>query len=279
MVNAAERNLILAFDRRADCADITQSLRIIPELHASASRQFSAVELQEILAAIPVDHADIWIVDLRQESHGFINGEPIGWVGYKNAGNEGKSVAQIKIEEERLLNWVGKHDTIAVYYIDKLPHGIMLPAYPKIIEPYLVQSEEQLAHSLGVQYKRFYVMDHNRPDDIEVDAFVSFIQQSVKPRNWLHFHCRGGKGRSSTFVAMLDIIRNAQHHTFEQIVQRQVKMGNIKLDAIPSAPDKVWKSATMQERYEFLHKFYAYVVDPRGYKEVQWSKWLEKYGL
>ena len=39
------------------------------------------------------------IVDLRQESHGFLNGNAISWYGTRNAANEGKIGRQIEAEQ------------------------------------------------------------------------------------------------------------------------------------------------------------------------------------
>lgn len=144
---------------------------------------------------------------------------------------------------------------------------------PVTLLPELVETEQQLVTSLGAQYERIHVMDHNKPDDLAVDKFVYFVKNRVKAKNWLHFHCRGGRGRATTFLAMYDIINNAHKVSFNEIIQRQMQIGGTNLKPLPLAKDKLWKVKLAKERYEFLKKFYAYVLDPNGYQVKTWSVW------
>lgn len=263
----------LVFDSITAEAKIAKQYREVADLRASASGQFSADELYKLLAAIPANKSQIWIIDLRQESHGFIDGIPVSWYVDQNTVNINKSPAQIQKEETKLLFNLSKQKTITVYTLNKLGGGkaSLGPAVTMI--PELVETEQQLVTSHGANYKRIYVLDHNKPDDQEVDQFISFIRK-VKPQDWLHFHCRGGKGRSSTFIAMYDMIRNAPKFTYKQILNRQNKFGSIKLDVIPTREDKLWKADAAVERNEFLQKFYCYVKDPNGYQVRSWGSWL-----
>ena len=265
-------NSILVFDRLESEAKIAKKYRVIKDLRVSGSGQFSADELYKLLVAIPAPKNHIWIIDLRQESHGFIDGIPISWYKNQNTGNINKTASQIKKEEEKLLTDLSKQKSVAVYTLRKLDDGNVMVDKPTTMIPELVESEEQLVTSLGAHYKRLYVLDHNKPDDQEVDNFIDFIRK-VKAQDWLHFHCRGGKGRSSTFIAMYDIILNSQKSTFVQIMQRQAKLGNIKLNELPTSKNKLWKSAAAKERYEFLKRFYIYVIDPAGYATHSWAAW------
>lgn len=263
----------LVFDATNNEAPIAKKFRILPDLQASASGQFSADELPKILRAIPAERRqDIWIVDLRQESHGFIDGMPVSWVTDRNAANQNKSSTQIEREEKKLLKTAGKRRTIIVHALKKLANGKVATETPTTMLPEAIETEEELVTSLNAQYARIYVLDHNKPSDAEVDNFVLLIKHKVKDNEWLHFHCRGGSGRASTFMTMYDIIRNAKNTPFEIIIQRQVEQGNKKLDQIPDA-DNAWKSEMSHERFEFVRKFYAYVSDPQGYKVRSWSSW------
>src|SRR5258708_7019779 len=60
------------------------------ELNASASGQFSQQGLEKILELIPSNH--ILLLDLREESHGFINGIAVSWYSEKDWGNRGKNL-------------------------------------------------------------------------------------------------------------------------------------------------------------------------------------------
>jgi hypothetical protein len=280
--STSNQKTLLVIDRIEDSELVAKQFRTtvdvnnkaLKKLKASASGQFSAAELEQLLAMIPAEKKHIWIVDVRQESHGFINGIPISWTTRQNRINVYKTPSQIAKEEQQLLNELSKKSKVKIYTAKKLAEGDITAGDSTTIVPHSVQTEEQLVTSLGANYLRFYVLDHHRPDDNEVDSFVSFIKYRVQPDDWLHFHCRGGKGRSSTFLAMYDIIRNANNSNFSQIMQRQADMGNVNFEKLPSSPDKIWKRSAASERYEFLKEFYAYAVDPSGYDANSWSSWI-----
>jgi len=266
----------LVFDRwQPESAEtqIAKRYRALDWLHASASAQFSADDLHRILRAITVPRQNIWVVDLRQESHGFIDGIPISWNGKKNAANVGKTAEQIQRLENSLLEELRQKKTVTVYTLEKLPDGDFIAVRPEVLIPEQIESEQQLVTSLGANYKRLYVLDHNKPDNTTVDDFVYFIKNKVKDHDWLHFHCRGGRGRSSTFIAMYDMVRNATTTSFAKIMQRQAKAGNINLSVAPNSIESEWKFADFQIRADFLKEFYEYVLDPNGYKSTTWTKW------
>lgn len=273
-------DLHLVFDLSEAEAKIAKKFRLDEELHASASGQFTADELPRILHAIPAERRqDIWIIDLRQESHGFIDGLPVSWVTDRNCSNLNKTPAQIEKEEKKLLQAVSKQKTVTVYVLKKLQDGQVSTGTPTTMLPELVETEQELVTSFDAQYARIYALDHNKPSDAEVDTFVNFIKYQITDRDWLHFHCRGGGGRSSTFIAMYDMIRNAENVALPDIMQRQASMGNKKLDEMPTIARKIWKTEAAQERYDFLAKFYAYVRDPQGYRVRSWSDWLQRDGV
>lgn len=265
---------VLVIDRVDNLTNVTVKQFRITDLKASASGQFSAVELNKIFSLIPAPKQNVWIIDLRQESHGFINGTPVTTYVNQNRLNANKSSAQIMQEEQSLLTGIAKQPNVKLYTLKKLSGGEVSVGEEVTIVPHKVQSEQQLVTSMHAKYYRLYVLDHHRPEDHEVDSFVNFIKHTVKPDDWLHFHCRGGKGRSSTFIAMYDMLRNAQTDSFISIMQRQADNGNKQLDQFSDAPEKQWKLAPAKDRYEFLQKFYVYVADPDGYVVRDWSSWL-----
>ena len=86
----------------------------LDDLKASASGQPSESSLitirEKILAAYP--DAQIFVIDLRQESHGFANSLPVSWYVEKNRANVGKNSVQVERDEtERLDNLHGVETT------------------------------------------------------------------------------------------------------------------------------------------------------------------------
>src|SRR5262249_54463029 len=105
----APKAAILVFDRPVGEAVIFNAhggphkLRLMEETGSSASGQFSAEELPVLLKSIPVPTRNVWIIDLRQESHGFVDGIPVSWYMVQNRGNAERSGEQIVLNERRLL--------------------------------------------------------------------------------------------------------------------------------------------------------------------------------
>src|SRR5690606_26441789 len=64
---------------------------------SSGSGQFSEKELQRMISQIPA--SNIMIVDLRQEPHGFLNGNAVSWYHEHNWGDIEKSTAEVLQQE------------------------------------------------------------------------------------------------------------------------------------------------------------------------------------
>lgn len=229
----------------------------ISSLGASASAQFSKASLEKILSTL---NRKPLIVDLREESHGFINGNAISWRDERNWSNRGKALKEIEKEEAMRLEKVKKQGFTFLHF----KRGF----FPNLIRVKEAYTEKSLASSLGLEYVRLPVTDHVRPSNLEVDSFVKLVIE--KGDEWLHFHCSAGKGRSTTFLAMLDMMKNSRAMSFDEIIQRQVREGGIDLLSDPS--DKKWKIETTRDREKFLREFYAYCRAQDF--SIPFSKWI-----
>lgn len=232
-------------------------------LNASASGQFSELGLREMLKVLP--NKNVIIVDLRQESHGFLNGNGISWCGYRNWANRGKTIGEIESDEMSRLNDVARKKTVVV--MTKTPRESFN------INVQDTFTEQALAKAYGLEYVRLPVTDHLHPERHEVDQFIMFLN-GLSSDKWLHFHCSGGKGRSSTFFLMYDMYRNAKEISFEDIMQRQIVIGGKDLTALESND---WKYCYASKRLEFLKQFYRYCRDGNP-KNQLWSEWLAQVG-
>jgi protein tyrosine phosphatase len=122
------------------------------------------------------------------------------------------------------------------------------------IDPAQVFSEKTLAHQMGKRYVRFYIPEHMTPSPHQVNAFIQ-LKKKLPQGAILYIHCRGGLGRTTTFLAMLDMMLNAKSDSFEKILKRQHKLHGENLLAIPK---NGYKRSLKKKRLEFLQKFYAY---------------------
>lgn len=246
----------------------------LEKLRYSASAQFSESSLKQVLPTEGV--GQIWLVDLRRESHGFVNGLPISWFAPQNQSNLDLSLSDVESQENKLLDALRNQPDhkIVINEITDKKSGIILKSTPHEVQVNLVESEQDFAHRLGLGYIRFPVSDHHRPLDAEVDAYVKFIRD-LPEQDWLHFHCRAGKGRTTSFIVMLDILKNAKEVSFEDIVTRHYLMGGAELMNVSEDNEDNWKKQWAVDRKEFLQKFYEYAKSIDSEK-ILWSAWIQK---
>ena len=259
--------------------EFTQSLPSAPSrqgldhLRCSASAAFSGSGLsmmRDKIRTVAGSDAVIYVVDLRKESHGFVNGDiPVSRYTKKNLDNyQLNSAAVIKAEKKKLQSLMGKEMTF-------VPLGKtdtkLFSAYESKVEQ--VETEGELAARLGMRYKRIPLTDRSAPADENIDDFVAFYK-SLPSNAWLHFHCHAGHGRTTTFAVFYDILSNPDV-ALEDIVARQYALGGANLFA-PAKKDN-WKGREMRKRAQQIRKFYAYVQANRKTQYTQvFSQWVKE---
>jgi hypothetical protein len=236
------------------------------ELRMSGSAQFSHRGLQRMVESI--GRRPITIVDLRQESHGFVDGLAVNWFGQHNGGNKGLTNEEVIQDERARLEGLLQEETVA---FDKV-EGKSIDLEGPVKHHNAVLSEEELVKAEGLGYVRFYVTDHHRPSDAEVDRFQAFLE-TLPEGTWLHFHCRGGVGRTTTFMLMYDMLRYAPHASFDELLARHTATGGrdmYRLDP-PDSP----KHLPAVERLAFIRSFYAYCLSQYDKQHrTPWSRWI-----
>lgn len=249
--------------------DATVSNEGLSNLHLAGSQQFSTDGLQHALEKIP--SKSIVVVDLRRESHGQLNGNAVSWYGPQNAANENKTPEQISVSESRLLSRLKKARFKWLYQIlEKSDDDFIEKTHRDFVRVNTVKSEQQLAAANHLDYKRFYVKDFHAPDDADVVRFVSFAR-NIPENTWIYFHCRAGKGRTTTFMSMYDMMKNAKHVSFEDILARQYALGGSDLRDLPSQENFKYKFAS--HRLDFLRKFYEYAKNNNDDFSTTWQQW------
>jgi len=224
----------------------------LDKLNISGSQQFSMKNFPMLIDAIGTS-LPITVVDLRQESHGFINEYSVSWADEKNSANLGLTRDQVLLDEVNKLNSIKLNTPISFYNHPKLT-----------ITPTKVQNEDNLVKSKGLSYLRVTVRDGGIPTDDMVDYFVDAIK--AQPKNaWLHFHCKEGIGRTTTFMVMYDMMRNYKSASADEIIKRQLALANFKESTTQSFYNK--------ERIGFLNQFYEYCKAHGNNFDVEWSQW------
>jgi len=245
---------------------------VLPDLHMAGGAQFSELGLQQILRRLPA--RSVTIIDLRQESHGFLNGNAISWYGVGDAANLGKTAAQVEEDQSMRLRALSRLSTATVYEVlAKTPRGAIGQVNLRRFAVKQVMSEEELARRYQVNYFRIYVTDFHAPTADQVDRFIQFTR-NVSSGMWLYFHCHAGRGRTTTAMAMYDMMHHAKQDSFDGIILRQAKMGGKDLEELPSRQQV--KFAFAEARLQFLHLFYNYCRANQDNFRTTWSEWLAK---
>ncbi|MGH2575662.1 MAG: fused DSP-PTPase phosphatase/NAD kinase-like protein [Ignavibacteria bacterium] len=243
------------------CTDSLKSSDVIPDitglssLRVSGSAQFWEKNLSVMKDVIGAQN--ITIVDLRQESHGFVNGMPVSWYGKYDWANLGMTGDEVILDERQRLDSLLRKGSITISektQKNKSTGEITGKKY-LIVEVETVSEERETAEKYGFSYFRIAVTDHRSPGLKDVNRFVEFVR-GLPEDAWLHFHCHAGDGRTTTFMAMYDMMRNAKKAELKDILQRQYLLGGIDLSKDDDFPEYDRQYAI--ERTEFLGKFYLY---------------------
>lgn len=228
------------------------------KLNISGSQQFSGQNISLLIRALATK-LPVTVVDLRQESHGFINGLPVSWTDSKNNANAGLTMEQVLKDEADRLKTIKLNEPITFYN------------HPEVtIVPTQVQDENELIKSKAVAYARIAVRDGGIPTDGMVDYFIEFVK--AQPENtWLHFHCKHGIGRTSTFMIMYDMMKNYKKVSEDEIIKRQLGLANFD--------ETTLKSFYNNERIGFLKSFYVYCSTHGDSFNIKWSEWKKASSL
>lgn len=236
---------------------------------AAPSQHDLATIMKNITSRMNGHQKKIIDLDLREESHGYLNEEAITLATENDWINIGKSRQQALADEQAWLDEMSR---------SPLVYNVLSPSQFKqgdfssgsTISIKSLRSEQQTAESLGFDYIRMTVTDHMPPNEADVDRFVSLIQH-LPSGTWVHIHCRGGKGRTTTFMAMYDMLLNADKVSFDEIIARQASVEPFydltKIDEKNSDLNLYY-----QQRLDFLKLFYQFAKDYRhGYKR-RWKQ-------
>ncbi len=237
----------------------------LAELHASASGQPSLAALKTLYKKIHEQKpdAEIFLVDLRQESHGFVNSLPVSWYIQKNLANFGKTLREIERDEVKRLNNLRGIETT----FEPLGNADKQAFKPVTIIPRFMETERAASEKVGFIYERFPATDMQFPAPKLIDDFVIFVA-NLPENAWLHFHCQVGHGRTTSFLVMYDILKNPEL-PLEEICRRQYLLGGTNL-LLEVEGDK-----NTIDRAKKIRLFYDWVQGTRSEQiGLQWSEWL-----
>ena len=270
LANDVPRNFRTTNDRPNEGSGEKTVTTGLSDLRASGSGEFSLEGLKTLL---PRMQGPVTVFDLRQETHLFVNDLPLSWYASHDWANVGRTQADIEKQEAEKVQSFKPGSDIEVRPGQPVKHGNGSSVTPQRVTVERASTERDVVESAGAHYVRVAVTDHAPPLESAVDRFVVGVRRL--PQNaWAHFHCEAGLGRTTTFMVLYDMLRNANRVSLDDIVQRQ-KILSKGYDVLqpPDADD--WKASYAANRAKFVRAFYDYArTNPNGRPKL-WSEWLQ----
>ncbi len=252
-------------------------------LRASGSRQLDFKPYADVLESVALkinEGGTLYVVDLRQESHVFFNNRAASWYADMDWANVGQSEQWIRRDEANQIATALHPDTstVRIFCVDQASKsaGRIVPTGYSEVTVTSAESEEDILKKMplprAVKYVRIPVTDHCKPTSAAVRQFVLLLNEiRALPAEqvWVHFHCHGGDGRTTTFLAMYDIFCWAMAGkrpilSLKEFSNRQWSLFCYCLD--PSGcggnekkkcdEDTDWKCALANERWQFLAEWH-----------------------
>ncbi len=241
----------------------------LASLHIAGGSQFSKMAFQKILDRM--HEKQIYIIDLRQESHGFLNSNAISWYAPNDAINAGKADEEIEIAQTQLLDELSKQDVADVFDILKKQNSYVTKVRAKQYAVHQVMNEAQFAESAKQHYDHIYVQDTYAPTNEQVDRFIDIVK-AIPAGKGIYFHCRAGEGRTTTFMVMYDMMHHAKTVAYDDILTRQHALGGKDLQLLPAPASN--KKQRDSARIKFLNQFYDYAKNNQDDFATSWTQWL-----
>lgn len=286
----AEGVQILKYDRPANVSEMPDNFRTaqsqykesktgvypsrtgLNDLRMSGSSFFAKNELKNVIKNIPTNKKNIIVLDLRNESHGYINDDGISWYSRYKTYNKGLTAKQVEQREKKLLDDAKNNGAVNIATLDKKKSI----ASVKQVTVNSVQTEKDYVKSLGLKYYRIPIMDYSAPTRANIDQFVDFYKHLSKDA-WIHDHCEAGVGRTTIVLSMIDMIHNAGHMSYDDIMTREVLLGGQDVRYSAQTTKDAYKKANYPKRAAFTKHFYDY-CKAHPQLDITWSQWCEQQG-
>jgi len=254
-----------------------QGTNIDAHFRASGSRQLDFKPLESVLKyltnKVPQGKV-VHLVDLRQESHLFLNESAVSWYADKDWANVGQSLDWIRKNEENQIKRFSGAPAVRtqIFQIAKEDQDQVKPTGYSELTVRSAQLESEMKMT-SCMYHRIPVTDHCPPNYEAAELFVTLcrdIYKQPEDQSWIHFHCHGGDGRTTTFLAMYDMAcwakangRELSEFAFPSVgyfANRQLQL--FAYDLNPAGCDKIkdWKCALSIERWAWLGAWRQWIV-------------------
>lgn len=230
----------------------------------SGSAQFNRQGIDELRARLK--DKKIKIVDLREESHLYINGFTLYLANEKNSLNRGKVVEEImKIENQLVIDLrAGPIPPLFIKMVHMEGDEKQVSYSPVTIDgvQFLSTEADLVAAQAELTYERLPITDTTKLTDATIERLVELKLEAAQHNIWLHCHCTAGQGRTSQALTVWCMMEEAQTKSLEEIFAKLESLGNSQL--------LIGEARRHPRAYWQL--FHAYCATA-GWNNAKWSEW------
>lgn len=270
-----------------------QDLQLDPSIHinmtgldlmkASGSSQYSEVALALLMKKLASQTRHVAICDLRHDDHLFVDGKNVSGFQTKGALLSARTPEDIIQSVNALRDSLRTKKGIKVRAIDtKYPKDNYDKRFSLRTTPHTVETPQDLVTRLGGDYLLIGSKRFADVADDDLDRVLEYVK-TMPEDTWIHFHCRKGKSRTTFFMALYDLLRNADKVSMEDVVRRQHLIGGINLfDVTPKDP--TWPQEKLAKRGWIItlarfHTFAQKYIQAKANEQPlpTWKAWSESH--
>lgn len=222
-------------------------------LHFSGSSSININLLKSELSSVK---KSIYVFDLQVEPHYFLGGVPISWYGYDY------NIMPSEVLDEALVIY----DLRRILRTGKFKHTK---------EDF--QTEEEAVLEAGFNYINVHQTRRKIPQSEQVDRLI-YAMEKLPSDCWVHFHCVGGRGRTTVAMIMYHILKTP-NVPLQDIINYQHSIGGEDILDLTVWENGTYPKYVLESRKKFIMDFYAYVNDPKGLGHSSWTNWLKRQRL
>lgn len=255
----------------------------LSNVKASGSGQYSQIALNLLLKKLKPHARNVTICDLRNDDHLFVDGMNISRFQTREDLLSPRTPEDITESVICLRDQILAQGGIKAQAIDtKYPKDTFEKRFSLRLKPHEVETPEQLVSKLGARYLLIGSKRFSDSLDGDIDRFLTYAQ-TMPEDTWLHFSCRTGKRKTTFFMALYDLIHNADKVSMEDIVRRQHFIGGVNLfDITPKDPSWPVDRASKQQQIRCLARFHEFAKDyiaakTHGEDIPTWTSWSKDH--
>lgn len=136
-----------------------------------------------------------------------------------------------------------------------------------------LKTEQNLVESMGGVY---HLPLKGAPEWLNNDEFVEntlAFFESLPENAHLYVHCAHGRGRTTSYLVLYDIFKNAKYVPLKDITNRHYCLGREDVLDTKLWSTGTWTQEALDARAELVTQFYEYMTDPLGYQHTSWTLW------